>query len=83
MIAMTTAEIAGVVGLGILVVLSIGGTAALHAIRNFGVAWLGDPDPQTSWVLEPATAVFTAGVTFLAAKKLRMKAPAAPSKVPI
>lgn len=59
-------EIAGVLGLGVLVVLSLSGTAALHTIRNRGVLWFGDPDPQHSWILEPATAVLTAGVTFLA-----------------
>jgi membrane protein len=57
-------DLAGVLGLGTLVLVSVSGTATLHTIRNVGVQWLGDPDPGTSWVLEPATAVLTAAVSF-------------------
>ena len=58
-------DIVSIFGLGVLVVLSISGTAALHSLGGEGMSAMGDL-PRTRWLLELVSAVIPATVTFLA-----------------
>jgi len=58
-------DISAIFGLGVLVVVSIAGTAALHSLLGAGQSVMGAL-PRLRWILELASAVLPATVTFLA-----------------
>ena len=58
-------DIASLFGLGVLVALSIIGTAALHSLHSTGMSVMGDW-PRTRWLLELGSAILPATVTFVA-----------------